>query len=97
MSLNASQRRLTSTELRANLELAGGTVDELADRAGRTRGAVTDALDVTPGADPVLVWELRDLLETAVEAKGLTPVPYTSLTEGARRSAAGWFGISPTR
>lgn len=93
MSLNAGQRRATSTELRANLALAELSVADLAGQLGQSAQAVEQALEVAH-TDPVLVWAVRDELETAVRANGRTPVPFTVLTEAARAAAQGWFGIN---
>jgi hypothetical protein len=51
------------------------------------------ALTGGPRADRVVMWRLRDHLETAVLAAGGEPQPYTHLPESMRGPADAWFGI----
>lgn len=95
MSLTAAERARTSAELRANLELSGLTASEAAAALGCGARQLEEALSVSPAGSPARVWLLRDYLEQRVRAAGGSPVPYTVLTEQARRLAAGWFGIQP--
>jgi len=93
MSLDRDERRTTSAELHANLDLAGLTVDDVAHDLGLPPADVRDALGITPATSPVLVWKLRDHLEAAARAAGHDPVPYTHLPEHMRAAARGWFGV----
>ena len=92
MSLTAAQRAKTAAELQANLELAGLDRQQLAGLTGWTAQRVASTLELNR-ADPVDVWQLRDLLEQSVRDTGRTPVPFTVLNERARSAAQGWFGI----
>lgn len=93
MSLTGAERARTVQELRANLALSGFDHAQLIAATGFTERRLTTTLALEPGCDPVDVWRLRDVLEQAVRAAGGTPVPYTVLTERARRKARGWFGV----
>ena len=95
MSLNAQERKQTSTELKANLELSELTVEGIAADLDLTSGEVERALEVE-SARPAHVWLLRDHLEAAVRARGVEPHPYSVLTEGMRAAASRWFGIPRT-
>ncbi|MGV1003645.1 MAG: DUF2316 family protein [Candidatus Nanopelagicales bacterium] len=97
MSLNPRQRADTRAELRANLERSGLAVSDIAAGLGREPAEVADAIAVGPGCNPALVWAVRDALEVAVESRGLIPVPFSTLTEAARKSAQIWFGVEPPR
>lgn len=97
MSLNAHQRRVTSSELRANLDLAGLDTATLAAQLGLSTAAVEDALDIGPATDPALVWRLRDHLESAARAAGAQPHAYTYLPERMRSAAQAWFGVGDHR
>lgn len=55
------------------------------------------ALTVGPRADRVVMWGLRDHLETADLAARGDPQPYTHLPEGMREAADAWFGIGRSR
>lgn len=96
MALNEPQRQATSDELYENLSLSGLTLEAITERLGRTKEETQDAFLVN-GTDPRLVWQLRDLLEDAVEATGQVPVAYSVLTEQRRREASNWFGLEPNR
>ncbi|MET9257397.1 DUF2316 family protein [Streptomyces sp. NPDC048182] len=93
MSLDPSERRRTSEELRANLALSGLTEREAAAALGFDPVRRRRTLDVAGGADPADVWQLRDLLDRAVRDAGREPVPWTVLTDRARARARGWFGL----
>lgn len=97
MSLNAEQRRVTSDELRANLELAGIEIDDVAARLEIPSAGIRAALAIEPGTDPALVWQLRDVLESAARAAGKQPHPYTYLPESMRSAARGWYGVGDHR
>lgn len=97
MSLSTEQRRRTSVELRANLQLSGLTVHDLATQLDLEAAEVERTLNVAPGARPELVWLLRDHLETAARAHGVQPHPYTHLPEHMRAAASTWFPMRDTR
>lgn len=92
MSLNTAQREATRAELRANLELSGLTVAQVAEGLKLPESDVEEALRLA-GASPASVWHVRDFLEDSIEAQGLTAHPYSSLTPQMRSSAVRWFGI----
>lgn len=96
MALNEPERLATSDELFENLALSGLSIETVAERLGYTTEEVQDAF-VVNGAEPRVVWRLRDLLEDAAEAAGQVPVPYSVLTEERRLQASNWFGIEPNR
>lgn len=93
MSLDEAERRRTSEELRSNLTLSGLTVEEAAADLGVTPERVRRMLGVTEGAGPAEVWQLRDYLDQAVRDAGGLPVPFTVLTDRARRLARAWFTL----
>lgn len=90
MSLSTPQQQATSNELNANFERSALTPDEICADLGFSRARLDETFAVTPAA-PRDVWSLRDYLEAAVIARGLAPVPYSSLTPAMRESAARWF------
>ncbi|MGW2838483.1 DUF2316 family protein [Streptomyces sp. NPDC001493] len=93
MSLDETERRRTSEELRANLALSGLTAEEVAADLGVTPDQVRRMLDVAGGAGPAEVWQLRDYLDQAVRDTGGRPVPFTVLTDRARLLARAWFTL----
>lgn len=97
MSLNDSQRATTRAELATNLDRAGTTPEELAESLDLAPAAVRSALAVDDRADPALVWAVRDRIEHVLLARGLTPEPYTFLSEEMRASARRWFGVGDGR
>lgn len=97
MSLNATQRRVTGEQLRANMDLSGVGIDDLAVRLNLPPDQIRSALAVAPGTDPALVWRLRDVLESAARATGAEPVAYTYLPESMRAAARGWYGVGDGR
>ena len=92
MSLNASQMDATRRELQANFERSGLSAEAVAARLGVGAADVDTTLQMRH-PDPVLVWAVRNVLETAVREAGAEPVPYTSLTEANRANAERLFGI----
>lgn len=97
MTLDEDQKEGTRRELRRNLELAGSTLDALAVELAWSRSRLENTLTISPEADPVDVWILRDALEVAVRSRGEVPERYTVLTEGVRAQAERWFGLSRRR
>lgn len=79
MSLDADQRAQTSTELRANFDLSGLTVERIAADLELDPAQVEDALAMRPETNGTIVWRLRDYLEERVEETGQEPVPFTVL------------------
>lgn len=92
MSLNRAQRAATSAELMTNLELSGLTAEQLRDDLGWSAAELDQTLAVT-GADPAMVWMLRDVLEKAILARGLRPEPYSWLIPGMAEPQQRWFGL----
>ncbi|MGX6600991.1 DUF2316 family protein [Micromonosporaceae bacterium Da 78-11] len=99
MSLNDEERARTGQELAENFRLAGSTPDEIRAALDFSFEQFEDTLTVRPGGRPQDVWLLRDHLEDLIRAQGVTPVPYTVLTDEAREAAAVWFPLrrSPGR
>ncbi|WP_371484021.1 DUF2316 family protein [Kitasatospora sp. NBC_00315] len=93
MTLNDTERRRTSRELKADLALSGLTPQEAAADLGFTAQRLLFTLDVSPGADPVDVWQLHDYLVRAAQDAGRSPAPATVLTEPARLLARRWFRL----
>ena len=93
MSLNDQQRAATREELRSNLALSGQSVADAAAVLGLSSTQVQAALDVTD-APPEDVWLLRDYLNRVILSNGLTPRPYSSLTEHMRAAAEKWFPLA---
>lgn len=73
MSLNDTQRATTRGELAANLRIAGTTPADLAAALDLPIREVHAALDVSDGADPAVVWAVRDRIERLVAERGGTP------------------------
>lgn len=95
--LDRQETANTAAELAENLKRSGLGVEGLADRAGVDVATTRQTLSLAPGCDPALVWLLRDKLETAVKDAGGEVYPFSKLTERARRSARGWFGVRDER
>lgn len=93
MSLNDTERRRTSDELKGNLELSGLTLSEVAADLDFPLERLRSALDVGDGVDPVDIWQLRDYLEQAVNDAGRQPAAYTVLTNRSRLAARLWFRL----
>ncbi len=93
MSLTVGEQRQTSVELHANHRMSGLSLHDVQADLGFTAGQLEATLDVAPGCDPADVWLLRDYLQREITARGLTPAPYSVLTEPARAAAAGWFPL----
>jgi hypothetical protein len=93
MSLTEAQREGTRRELRHNLELCELAPAAIAVELAFTGERLAATLEVTPEADPVDVWMLRDFLEDAVRRAGGRPEHYTVLTETSRADAERWFGL----
>jgi hypothetical protein len=89
MSLSLEQRRRTADELRANLALAGMTEARVRDSTDLDEQEWREALRVSPRSRPEDVWEIRDRLLVLVRAAGHEPVPFSVLTEEARRRVRG--------
>jgi hypothetical protein len=94
MSLSTREQRATSNELNANFERSALTPDEICADLKISRGQLDDIFAVAPAA-PEDVWMLRDYLEAAVEDRGLTPIPYSSLRPDMRAAASRWFSLRP--
>ncbi|MGI8589478.1 MAG: DUF2316 family protein [Nakamurella sp.] len=93
MSLNDTERRRTSDELKSNLELSGLTFSEVAEDLDFSPERLQSGLDVGDAVDPVDIWQLRDYLEHAALDAGLRPAAYTVLTSRSRLAARMWFGL----
>lgn len=93
MSLNEAQRRDPATELSENLSRSGLTESRASNQAQLDSQRFRAALNVSPDADPVDVWRVRDFLDQAVRDNGQQPVTYLVLTEEARQAARRWFNI----
>ena len=79
MSLTAEQNIQTSRELRANLEISGLTLDQIAEALDLAREQVEDALAMNDAVNPTHAWMLRDYLIEVIENEDKTPVPFTVL------------------
>ncbi|MHA6757185.1 DUF2316 family protein [Streptacidiphilus sp. PAMC 29251] len=95
MSLNREEQQRTSGELHANIQLCGTPPEQLAEQLGFSADQLEDTLNMGGACQPQDVWLLRDHLQDLVLAQGRTPVPYSVLTEQARRAAAVWFPLHP--
>lgn len=93
MTLNPTERRRTSEELKRNLAVSGLTRAEAAVDLQFTPERLQSALDVADTADPVDIGQLRDYLEQAVRDGGRTPVGYSVLTSRSRLLARVWFRL----
>jgi hypothetical protein len=93
MSLSPEQRSRTAEELRANLALTGKTEARVRDSTDLDEHEWREALRVSVRSRPEDVWEIRDRLLVLVRAAGREPVPFTVLTDEARRAAEVWFPL----
>lgn len=92
MSLNRSEIEATRADLRRHLDASGLTPDDLAAWLGVPSRRVDEALAVE-GADPALVWYVRDALDAEVRRKGTDAGAWTVLSDAARRTAQAWFRL----
>lgn len=93
MSLNAEERQRTSRELQHTATTAGLTSEQIAHQLGWSAARTESTLAVDSASHPVDVWELRDFLEETATGLGAEGVPFTVLTEAARRRARLWFAL----
>ncbi len=93
MSLDDTERRRTSDELKSNFALSELTFSEVAADLHFPPERLRSALDVGDGVDPVDIWQLRDYLEQAVHDAGMQPTAYTVLTNRSRLAARMWFRL----
>jgi hypothetical protein len=90
MSLSSAQQEATSNELNANFDLSALTPDEICVDLGISRSHLDEIFSVTRVA-PSDVSMLRDYLDAAIVERGLTPLPYSSMTPATRNPAKRWF------
>ncbi|SNT00422.1 hypothetical protein SAMN05421642_10835 [Rhodococcoides kyotonense] len=93
MSLTKRERAATSNELHANLVRSGLSQSELAAKLEIVEQRVNAVLALD-GARPEDVWLVRDYLDRAIRSAGLTPQPYSKLTEAMRAAAKSWFPLT---
>lgn len=98
MSLDRSQMAATADDLRANLERAGLTPDELASWLGLPTEEVAGVIAMDGEASPVEVWLVRDAIEETLRADG-DGGDWSVLTDANRDRALGWYPLRdvPTR
>lgn len=98
MSLSNSDRDYTAREFEKKLQESGLTIEQLREQSGLSEDRFMNAFLVSEhGVDPVDVWLLRDLLETAVKRSGGDFIPFSKLSETNRSKATGWFGVQDCR
>lgn len=93
MSLNAEERQRTSRELQRTATTAGLTSEQISRQLGWSLARTESTLAVDSASHPVDVWELRDFLEETATELGVSPEPFTVLSEAARRRAHLWFAL----
>ncbi|GGF34482.1 DUF2316 family protein [Subtercola lobariae] len=93
MSLTRRQIAATRDELAINLARSGLSAPDVAAALHLDLDRVHASLTVN-GESPRDVWLIRDYLEHTIRLAGGAPHPYSSLTDEARASARGWFGIA---
>ncbi len=93
MSLNAEERQRTSRELQHTATAISLTGEQIAHQLEWSVARTESTLAVDSASNPVDVWELRDFLEETATGLGAETVPFTVLTEAARRRAHVWFAL----
>lgn len=98
MSLNREQMADTGADLRANLERAALSVEELGAWLGLEPAAVEATLAMNGDADPVTVWAVRDAIESTLQSEG-DAGDWSVLTAANRERAQQWYSLRevPTR
>ena len=79
MSPDTRERQLTSTELRANLDVAGVTPENIQTDLGFTAEQLASTLALDSGSRRQDVWTVREYLDDHIHAQGKRPRPYTLL------------------
>lgn len=92
MSLNRTETQQTGRELRRHAEAAGLDAAQLGDWLGASESAVEQVLAMD-GADPALVWLVRDALDLEVRERGLDAGGWSTMTDANRRRAQSWFRL----
>lgn len=92
MTLNKRAQDATREELARNLKRADQTASGISKGIGLSDDRVVAALNVID-APPEDVWLVRDYLDRVIRSRGVTPHPYSSLSENMRASAQVWFPL----
>lgn len=91
MSLDRSQQQATGEDLRRHLEASGLTTADLAGWLDLPAADIENALSMS-GADPLVVWQVRDALDQVTRPSG-GEGDWSVLTEANRRRAQQWFRL----
>lgn len=94
VSLNSREREITGEQLRRHVEALGVKAQEL----GAWLGLETETVERTvsmQGADPALVWLVRDGLDALARHRGVDAGGWTVLTDASRQAAQRWFRLRP--
>lgn len=78
MSLNATQRKKTSEELKENLRISGLTPEDICTALDLSAQELHAVLALE-SEQPTDVWRVRDHMERVILAQGKEPYPYSSL------------------
>ena len=92
VSLNSREREVTGEQLRRHVEVLGVSEQALAAWLDLEPQAVEDTVAVR-GADPVVVWLVRDGLDGLARHRGVDAGGWTVLTDSSRQAAQRWFRL----
>lgn len=92
MSLNRNETEQTGRELRRHAEVTGLEAAQLGHWLGVPTSAVEQVLAMD-GADPALVWLVRDALDLDARERGLDAGGWSTMTDANRRRAQAWFRL----
>lgn len=79
MTLDTKERRLTSRELKANLDVSGLTPEAIRTDLGFTQERLASTLELDGVSRREDVWTVREYLDDRIHAQGGRPRPYTLL------------------
>lgn len=94
MALDGAQQHRVRVELQSHFQLVGLTELEAASDLGGTVTRLQRTLQLTPGAEPVDVWQLRDYIVKACSDARVRP-RFSVLTATNRLRARLWFQLKP--
>lgn len=92
LSINASQRARTATELKALRAQLPVSDQALCERLGYPDSDHLNAVLNVEHADPAQVWQLRDFLCALAAKRGVDTPEFSVLQEHMRPMAQQWFG-----
>jgi hypothetical protein len=77
MTLNIKERKITSEELKKNLQISGATPKEIQFSLDMNQEELQVTLTLAPNSDPRAVYRLRDYIDERIRELGKKPYPYS--------------------